>query len=378
VRIVGSAGDRLSVTVDLGPRSYEILITSGSLGSAAHEIARWHGGRKALPGKVLFVVDANAAHPHGQAVEQSLAAAGWLCATVRIDPGEQSKSLAVAARIYDSLVEMQADRETVVVAVGGGVVGDTAGFAAATFARGIPFVQIPTTLLAQVDSSVGGKVGVNHPHGKNLIGAFHQPLGVLIDTRTLETLPERDYRSGLAEVVKYGVILNGAFFEFLEANVEPIVRRDPLVLRQIIARSCRLKADIVEQDEQERTGLRAVLNYGHTFAHALEALAGYGAILHGEAVAIGMVCASRLAERRKLIDARVTARQAALLTALGLPTRWAGSTALSADDVLDRMRLDKKTAAGKLRFVLPTRLGHVELFADVPDADVKAVVQDSL
>jgi 3-dehydroquinate synthase len=254
------------------------------------------------------------------------------------------------------------------------VVGDLAGFVAATYARGLPFIQVPTTLLAQVDSSVGGKVGVNHPLAKNLIGAFHQPLGVFCDTATLDTLAEREFTSGLAEVVKYGVILDAEFFEYLEVNVGGLLERDAAVLRHVIARSCRLKADVVEQDEYERTGLRASLNYGHTFAHAYEALAGYGELLHGEAVAIGMVDAARLAERRKLIDASIAQRQIALLEALGLPTRLPATARPSADDILDRMRLDKKTQAGKLRFVLPTRLGHVELFSDVPAADVRAVL----
>ena len=368
--------DSLRVSVNLGPRSYEICIASGRLNSAAASLAGWLKG-DGVPGKALLVTDWNVAQPHATAVEQSLANAGWTVSSLTLDAGEQYKTLQTATQIYDRLVEIRADRGTVLVAVGGGVVGDTAGFAAATFARGIPFLQVPTTLLAQVDSSVGGKVGVNHPRGKNLIGAFHQPLGVLIDTATLATLPDRDYRSGLAEVVKYGVILDPKFFEFLEANIETIARRDPDVLRQIIARCCRLKADVVEQDEQELTGLRAILNYGHTFAHAFEALAGYGTLQHGEAVAIGMIYASRLAERRKLIDAAVTRRQAALIAALGLPKALPHHLKLNPDDVLDRMRLDKKVSGGKLRFVLPTRLGHVETFGDVPEADVRAVLTDA-
>jgi 3-dehydroquinate synthase len=366
----------LHVDVHLGPRSYEIAIVSDELAAAAAEIGRWLKARTGsdAPGKALIVTDKNVALPHASAVARSLNDAGWTAPTFPLEPGEQSKSLAVAAEIYDRLVDMQADRRTVVVAVGGGVVGDTAGFAAATFARGIPYVQVPTTLLAHVDSSVGGKVAVNHPRGKNLIGAFHQPLGVLIDTATLDTLPDREYRSGLAEVVKYGVILDEPFFEFLETNVESIGRRDASVLQHIIGRSCRLKADIVEQDEQEITGLRAVLNYGHTFAHAIEALAGYGAVLHGEAVAIGMVLASELAERHGLIDRGVTDRQVALLAALGLPTALSGELQFAPAEFLDRMRLDKKAAAGRLRFVLPTRLGHVQLFDDVAEEDVRAVL----
>ena len=255
------------------------------------------------------------------------------------------------------------------------MVGDAAGFVAATYARGVSFVQIPTSLLAHVDSSVGGKVGVNHPQAKNLIGAFYQPLGVLIDTATLQTLPDREYRSGLAEVVKYGVILDRSFFEFLESNTSGLNERTPDIMRQVIARCCRLKADVVEQDEFERTGMRAVLNYGHTFAHAFEALSGYGQLLHGEAVAIGMIYASRLAERRRLIAASVTQRQVKLLQGLGLPTHLSDTVEFSSQEILDRMKLDKKTVSGQLRFVLPTQMGRVELFRDVSQDDVRSVLE---
>ena len=252
------------------------------------------------------------------------------------------------------------------------MVGDAAGFVAATYARGIRLVGVPTTLLAQVDSSVGGKVAVNHPKAKNLIGAFHQPSGVLIDTSTLESLPERDYRSGLAEVIKYGVILDEEFFDFLEENVAGLNGRDRDLLGQVIARCCELKAKVVEQDERETTGVRAVLNYGHTFAHAHEALAGYGELLHGEAVAIGMVQASRLAETLGRIDSETTRRQVTLLEAVGLPvTAPEGPTT---DEIIDRMMLDKKTTGGRLRFVLPTRMGHVELVDEVDEALVRDVL----
>src|SRR5690606_24838151 len=266
---------------------------------------------------------------------------------------------------------------TLVSAVGGGAVGAAAGFLAATYARGLPFVQVPTTLLADVDSSVGGKVGINHPRAKNLIGAFHQPLGVFIDTAVLKTLPDREYISGLAEVIKYGVILDADFFRYLEAHVQGLMSRDADVLQHAIHRSCRLKADVVERDEFEKTGLRAVLNYGHTFAHAYEALAGYGELLHGEAVAIGMVQASRLAEQRRLIDGAATERQVALLEAVGLPVTLPASLSWTADEILERMRLDKKALAGRLRFILPTRIGHVELFDDISDSDVREVIDST-
>ena len=372
------ASDRRTVQVYLGPRSYEVSIVTEQLTATARYIERWRDGRENLrtgPGRALLVTDRNAARPHAATVGRSLADAGWTCRQAVLDPGEQTKRLEVAGSLYDELVELGADRQTIVIAVGGGVIGDLAGFVAATYARGIPFVQIPTTLLAQVDSSVGGKVGVNHPRAKNLIGAFHQPLGVVADTETLETLPDREYRSGLAEVIKYGVILDQEFFAWLEANVEGLNRRDPAVLRNVIARSCRLKADVVEQDEYETTGLRAVLNYGHTFAHAFEALCGYGELLHGEAVAIGMVCASRLAERRGLIDAETTRRQQALVSAVGLPVALPPDARLAPADLLACMRLDKKAVAGRLRFVLPTGLGEVRLFDDIPEGDVRAILE---
>lgn len=322
----------------------------------------------------LVVTDKNVQDPHGEAVRQSLSQGGWQCEMFVMEPGELSKSLPVISSIYDKLVEMRAGRQTVVFAVGGGVVGDTAGFVAATYARGIPFVQIPTTLLAHVDSSVGGKVGINHPQAKNLIGAFHQPLGVVIDTATLSTLPERDYKAGLAEVVKYGVILDDEFFQYLEENIEGLNDRTPDVMQAIISRSCRLKADVVEQDEFEHTGLRAILNYGHTFAHAFETLCQYGELLHGEAVAIGMIYASRLAERLGMVEPSITQRQLALLDAVNLPTKLPQGWSFSADDILSRMRLDKKTIGGKLRLVLPTKIGEVKVISNISEDDVRAVL----
>ncbi|MFG0332528.1 MAG: 3-dehydroquinate synthase [Maioricimonas sp. JB049] len=353
-----------------------MLIGGELLPEAGRLVGDWLSARYGASGKLAAVVSDRNVASHASRVTAGLHDAGFQTETVILEPGEKSKSMPVIASIYDRLVEMQADRKTVLVAVGGGVVGDAAGFAAATYARGIPFVQVPTTLLADVDSSVGGKVGINHPLAKNLIGAFHQPLGVIIDTEVLSTLPDRDYRAGMAEVVKYGVIQDAEFFGWLEENADILNERNADALRHAITRSCRLKADVVEQDEYERTGLRAILNYGHTFAHAFEALAGYGELLHGEAVAIGMIYASRLAERLGRIDAADTRRQHDLLDALHLPTSLAGRATLDADDVLERMKLDKKASAGKLRFVLPTRLGHVELVDDVPTDDVRAVLDE--
>ncbi len=366
---------RTTVPVSLGDRSYEIVIGAGELNRIGSTLAGWleRDAARGSSATAVVVTDRNVL-PHADAVADRLRAANWRVEQIVLEPGEQSKRLAVISGIYDRLVAIQADRKTVVLAVGGGVVGDAAGFAAATYNRGLRFVQVPTSLLADVDSSVGGKVGVNHPQAKNLIGAFHQPLGVVIDTELLNTLPDRDYRSGLAEVVKYGVILDAGFFEYLEQQVDALNERDSAALRHAIAESCRLKAYVVERDEYETTGLRAVLNYGHTFGHAFEALSDYSELMHGEAVAIGMICASRLAERLGRVDAEVTARQVALLEALQLPTRLSAEGRFSAEEVLGRMRLDKKAVAGRMRFILPTKIGHVELVDGVPEADVVAVL----
>lgn len=355
-----------TVRVNLGERSYDIEIGAGNLAEAGRFVAC----RGELSHAVV-ITDENVEKPHALAVAESVAATSAAVDLVVVEPGEQSKCVTTASELWERLLALGADRKTAIVAVGGGVIGDLAGFIAATFARGIPFFQVPTTLLAQVDSSVGGKVGINLPEAKNMVGAFLQPQGVLIDTTTLDTLPHREYRSGLAEVVKYGVILDGELFEHLEANAARLLERDHAVLRDVVARCCRLKADAVERDERELTGLRAVLNYGHTFGHALETLTGYGTLLHGEAVAIGMVCASRLAERLGRIDASVAARQERLLSAFGLPIALPPS---DAEAFLRAMMHDKKVEHGQLRFVLPTRLGHVELVGGIDPQEVRAVL----
>ncbi len=350
-----------TVRVNLGPRSYDVAVTHGDPAG----VVTFVGAAKSC-----LVMTDERVKPHAETVVESLRSAGVRPSLAVVPAGEETKSSAWLNRLYDALAAVPADRKTPVVAVGGGVVGDLAGFAAATYNRGLPLVMVPTTLLAMVDSSVGGKTGINHPAGKNLIGAFHQPAGVWIDTRFLDTLPDREFRSGLAEVVKYGVILDPAFFEYLEANRDRV--RDPEVLTTIVVWSCRLKADVVEKDEREETGLRAVLNYGHTFAHAFETVAGYGTWLHGEAVAAGMVCASQLAERLGMIPAEVTTRQVDLLRHFRLPT--APPPAWPVDDLIAVMRRDKKAAAGKLRFVLPTRIGEVKLVDDVPEPLVREVL----
>jgi 3-dehydroquinate synthase len=359
-----------TVRVNLGPRSYDIVVTPGEPGGVGAFV------RHATPqaASTLIVTDERVVQ-HAEAVAASLRAAGFRTAVTTLPAGEETKSQFWLGRVYDDLASMPADRRTPVVAVGGGVVGDLAGFAAATYNRGLPLVMVPTTLLAMVDSSVGGKTGINHPAGKNLIGAFHQPAGVWIDTRFLETLPKREYVSGLAEVVKYGVILDAAFFDYVERNVRGLLDRDAVVVRAIVSRCCRLKADVVEKDEREETGVRAVLNYGHTFAHAFETVGGYGTWLHGEAVAAGMVCASRLAERTGFVPPEVTVRQVNLLQTLGLPVTPLPSWPV--DALIAVMRRDKKAAAGQLRFVLPTRVGEVRLVDDVSENQVREVLRPS-
>jgi 3-dehydroquinate synthase len=365
-----SAGTaRRTVRVNLGARSYEVVVTAGDpagLGPFA---------RQRCPGALAVVVSDENAAAHADRAAEALAAAGFRTATAVLPAGEATKSLESAGQLYDKLADLRADRRTLVAAVGGGVVGDLAGFAAATFNRGLPLLMVPTTLLAMVDSSVGGKVAVNHPRGKNLIGAFHQPVGVWADTDVLATLPAREYLSGLAEVVKYGVILDAGLFAYLEDHADELRDREAAPTGHVVARSCELKAAVVERDEREETGLRAVLNYGHTFAHAFEAVAGYGTLLHGEAVAAGMVCASRLAEYRGLVGRDVTLRQQRLLVRLRLPTK---PPPLPAWEVLAAMGGDKKAVDGRLRLVLPRRLGEVGLYDDVPEADVRRVLDELL
>jgi 3-dehydroquinate synthase len=343
---------------ELPDRSYDIVIGQGAVCSLGAAV------RAEGVDRVVLVADAAVERSHAAAAEASLRAAGIAASTLAVPAGEASKSVAEAARLWNELARLAVDRRTGIVAVGGGVVGDLAGFVAATFARGLPVWQVPTTLVAQVDSAIGGKTGINLDAGKNLVGCFWQPRGVLADIDTLRTLPDREFRSGLAEVVKYGMILDAEFFAWLEENAEAVLAREPAALVHVVGRSAALKAHVVERDEQEKTGLRAVLNYGHTFAHAYETAAGYGKLLHGEAVAIGMARAARLAERLGRIGPELVSRQDRLLEALGLPVRvadMAGSRKAEPDELLAIMGRDKKTVGGRLRFVLPSRLGHVEL-----------------
>lgn len=348
---------RHNVHVALGDRAYDIHIGAGILPNIGSILVTTD------PLSHAVVLTDGHVEKYAATVAESIADVGANVDVLTIEPGEQSKSAASAAALWEELLNTGADRKTMICAVGGGVVGDLAGFVAATYARGLSFVQIPTTLLAQVDSSVGGKTGINLSNAKNMVGAFWQPLTVLIDTDVLKTLPARDYASGLAEVIKYGVIQDAEFFDYLERHIFELKSLDSQTLQYVVSKCCRLKADVVEADERETSGRRAILNYGHTFAHALEAASGYGEMLHGEAVSIGMMCAARLAELMGRIDSSVTARQHSLLQAVGLPVGV--PIHLTLDRLMDLMMHDKKVEYGKLRFVLPDRLGNVELVGDV-------------
>lgn len=357
-----------TVRVELSENAYDIEIGRPLIDDAALHIARHVPLRHSI-----VITDRHVQPLFAERVAESIRIAGGACAVLAVPPGESSKSVRCAEVLWEQVLDTGADRQSVIIAVGGGVVGDLAGFIAASFARGLPFVQIPTTLLAQVDSSVGGKVGINLPNAKNMVGHFWQPRYVMIDSDVLRTLPDREYRAGLAEVIKYGVIMDAPFFEYLERSIDAINGRDAETLQTIVARCCRLKADVVQEDEREITGRRAILNYGHTFGHALESVTHYGALLHGEAVAIGMLCASRLAALLGRIPPSLTDRQARLIESLGLPT---AVPELDRKSLMAAMQHDKKVANGKLRFILPASLGHVELVGDI-DAQLVAAAWDA-
>ncbi len=352
------------IEVSLGERSYPIYIGSGLLAQEA----LWRG---AIRGRHVLVISNTTVAPlYLQRVVDGLG--GLTIATLLIDDGEQFKSLDQASRVFDALAALGANRDATIIALGGGVVGDLAGFAAACWMRGIDFVQMPTTLLAMVDSSVGGKTGVNLPAGKNLVGAFHQPQAVVIDTATLATLPDREYAAGLAEVIKYGALGDAKFFDWLEANAVALMRRDNDVVAEAIAISCRQKAGVVARDEREE-GERALLNFGHTFGHALEAEVGYGTLLHGEAIAIGMVLAARLSNDLGMADAADAERLRNFLRDCGLPT--AVPPGHTVERLIQRMRLDKKNLGGTLRLILWRGIGRAEVVAGVAEDAIARVLQ---
>jgi 3-dehydroquinate synthase len=338
----------ISLNVELGDRSYPIAIGRGLLDDSSL-LNRHIGGS----GKVAIVTNTTVAPLYLDKVAGPLRAAGREVVPIILRDGEEFKNWESLNEVFDALLANKCDRKTTLVALGGGVIGDMTGFAAATYMRGVPFVQIPTTLLAQVDSSVGGKTGINHPLGKNMIGAFYQPRAVIADTATLDTLPDRELSAGLAEVIKHGAILDAGFFDWIEANIGKLVARDHAALAHAIARSCEIKADVVARDEREG-GLRAVLNFGHTFGHAIEAGLGYGAWLHGEAVGCGMVMAADLSRRLGLIDDTAVDRVRALVKAAGLPVV---APDLGVERWIELMEVDKKNEGGAIKFILLKPLG---------------------
>jgi 3-dehydroquinate synthase len=355
------------VKVSLGNRSYDIKIGTGLIARIGRECARLGLGRRCL-----IISDRNVAPRYGKAAREALASAGFATGLVTIPAGETSKSLKVLESCYNQLAALRLERKSFIVALGGGVVGDLAGFVAATYLRGVPFVQVPTTLLAQVDSSVGGKVGMNLKAGKNLVGAFHQPRLVLCDLATLASLPMREYRAGLAEVIKYAIIYDARLFGQLERDLPKLLRRDPRTLAAVVARCCEIKADVVRQDETE-SGLRAILNFGHTIGHALEAISHYGKYLHGEAIAIGQVVAAKLSAQVLGLPASEVERIERLFQRAGLPTQLN----LGAPDkrkLLLAMKLDKKVSAGEIKFVLARRIGAAEFGLLVPAAILNGVI----
>lgn len=361
-----AAGVR-TVHVSLGERSYDIHVGTGllpRLGEWCRELG--------LSRRAAVITDTRVAEHHLEAVMRSLRAAGFDPVAVTVPAGEGSKQWRQVQRCHDALAAARLERRSLVVALGGGVVGDLAGFVAATYLRGVPFVQVPTTLLAQVDSSVGGKVGINLRAGKNLVGAFYQPRLVVADLETLGTLPEREYRAGLAEVIKYGAIADAALLGLVESGMDRLLRKDPGVLEPVVARCCEIKAEVVSADEREG-GRREILNFGHTIGHAWEALAGYGRWLHGEAIAVGQVLEAELSCRRLGLARDDRDRLERVLAAAGLPTRvrWTGPRV---DRLLEVMRLDKKVRDGRIRFVLLPELGRAEWGHVVEEAQIREVL----
>ena len=345
---------RTNLHVSLGERSYPITIGAALLGETSQLLPHLVVPRVAL-------VSNETVYPlYGAALASSLQSNGVTVLPIILPDGEQFKNGQALNQIFDGLLEHACDRETTIIALGGGVIGDIAGFAAATYQRGVPFIQIPTTLLAQVDSSVGGKTAINHPRGKNMIGAFYQPRLVLADTDTLKTLPDREYRAGLAEVIKYGIGLDASFFDWLENNIDALNRRDDTALAHAIKRSCEIKAAVVASDEREtaKDGGRALLNLGHTFGHAIETAAGYGVVLHGEAVAYGMALAARFSHSLGLFDATSQRRAIALIRKAGLNTTM---PAITTDIMLEHMARDKKNSGSNIRLILLSKLGHAQV-----------------
>jgi len=359
-----------TVQVELGNRSYPITIGSDILQKVGSSLRQFN-----FSSPIALVSNTTVFSLYGAAVSRSLAASGLSCTEIILPDGEEYKTLAYAERILDSLLQARLDRKSAIVALGGGVIGDLAGFAASVYMRGIDFVQIPTTLLAQVDSSVGGKTGVNHPLGKNMIGTFWQPRLVWIDIDTLLSLPRREFVAGVAEIIKYGIIWDRDLFDFLEKSAPNVLELDRDPLRHIIRRSCEIKADIVRRDEREG-GIRTILNFGHTIGHALETATGYTAFVHGEAVAIGMYIEAEIARLMGLIQREEVLRIRHLISTYGLPS------AIPRDIDLElffaSLKLDKKAVFGSIRFILPDRIGSVTLHGSVPESAIREALEQAM
>jgi 3-dehydroquinate synthase len=355
------------IRVELGERSYDISIGSNIIGRIGDKLKSF-----GLSPKISIVSNPTVFSLYGKHVSDSIKKAGFDVITVIIPDGEEYKDLLWVQHIYDELLKHKLDRLSALVALGGGVIGDITGFAASTYMRGISYIQVPTTLLAQVDSSVGGKTGVNHKLGKNMIGAFWQPGLVWIDVETLKTLPERELLAGLAEVIKYGVIHDKELFNFLEVNREKILNLDNKALTHIIKRSCKIKAEVVSKDERE-SGLRSILNYGHTIGHAIETVTEYKRYLHGEAVAIGMYLEARLSQMLDLIGRKQVFRIKDLIDSYGLPSEMPED--IDVNSILLSIQLDKKAVAGELKFILPEKIGKVRIHKGVTEKSIRKVLQ---
>ena len=361
-----------TVSVDLGDDSYPIRVGKGLISQIGGMITKQIDS----PSKVAIIADTKVAKLFGDQMVKGLKPVVNSPIWITVPAGDQNKSIEWFMRVQDALIEHQLDRQSVIVAFGGGVIGDLAGFVASTYMRGIRWIQVPTTLLAQVDASVGGKTAINHSRGKNLIGSFHQPKLVLIDVETLDSLPEREVRCGLVEIIKHGVIMDESLFELVEQNLSDLLSLKTDILIEAIAQSCRDKAWVVENDEKERN-LRATLNYGHTFGHAIETLADYHQCRHGEAVAIGMNCAAQLSVNLKLLQPTDLVRQNRLLQAVGLPLNLSDLSlgSISADDLLQTMHLDKKSSRGTLKLVLAQKIGQAKIHQDISDSEIMKAIE---
>lgn len=347
-----------TIRVQLDTNGYDIIVGSGVLGDLAV-----HLKPLVTPSRIMIVTNPIVNDLYGERVREALSAFPCDVVTETIPDGEEHKNMETIHVLLDKMVDARLDRKSMLVSVGGGVVGDIAGFAAAIYMRGIPYIQIPTTLLAQVDSSIGGKVGVDHPKAKNLIGAFYQPVLVCIDPAVLKTLPEKHVRNGMSEIIKYGVIADEGLFTLLERKGRSLQSLDGGLLEDVIRRCCQIKARVVQQDARETYGIREILNYGHTVGHAIESVTGYTRFTHGEAVAIGMMAAVKIARLMKLATGEVEDRQQKLLAAVGLSTTLAD---IELETVVEATRLDKKTVGGSLRFVVPMSIGRVVVKDNIP------------